>query len=250
MAKNESLNVVVYGSGVMGSGIAQVLAVAGHSVIGFDISKDVVEVATESIDTGRYGVKSSVERGKLTKEEAEAALKRVTFTTDSNCLSNADIVIEAVPEVFDLKIRLFKEFDNTTPKDCILATNSSGYSVSALAAVTERPEKVIGWHWGSPVPVIKLSEIIRGKETSDKTVDTVVALATEAGKNPIVIADTFTHWGYVTNRVYFAMVAEANRVVEEGIATREEVDQLMMDAFRWPTGPYGMVAGAGSGWKK
>ena len=95
---------------------------------------------------------------------------------------------------------------------------------------------------------MKLAEIVKGPETSDETVDTVVRLAGAAGKNPVVVNDTDQSWGYVSNRVYFAMVREANRVVHEGIATREQVDQLMRDCFRWPSGPYGMVAGAGSGW--
>jgi 3-hydroxybutyryl-CoA dehydrogenase/3-hydroxyacyl-CoA dehydrogenase len=118
-----------------------------------------------------------------------------------------------------------------------------------MAAVTERPDRVIGWHWASPAPVMKLAEIVRGPHTSDDTVATVVRLAANAGKNPVVVKDTTRAWGYVANRVYAAMVQEALRVVNEGIATREEVDQLMVDCFRWPTGPFGMSRGATSGWK-
>ncbi len=117
-----------------------------------------------------------------------------------------------------------------------------------MAAATDRPDRVIGWHWASPAPVMKMAEIVRAPATSAKTVATVVRLAEQAGKNPIVVNDTDHHWGYVANRVYFAMVSEAQKVVAEGVATREEVDQLLVDCFRWPTGPFGMTKGAGSGW--
>ena len=118
-----------------------------------------------------------------------------------------------------------------------------------MAAATERSDRFIGWHWASPAPVMKLAEIVIGRETSQETVDTVVSLAESAGKNPVVISDTDSNWGYVTNRVYFAMVKEAAAVVNEGIADRDQVDQLMTDCFRWPSGPFGMTRGATSGWK-
>ena len=109
-------------------------------------------------------------------------------------------------------------------------------------------EQVIGWHWASPAPVMKLAEIVRTASTSEETIATVSDMAARCGKNPIVVNDTPTSWGFVANRVYFAMIREANRVVDEGVATREQVDQLMTDCFRWPAGPFGMVRGATGGW--
>ena len=117
-----------------------------------------------------------------------------------------------------------------------------------MAAATERPDRVIGWHWASPAPVMRMAEIVSTRDTADTTVETIVAVAKACGKNPVVVRDNPTTWGFVANRVYFAMVAEANRVVADGVATEDQVDQLMMDGFRWPSGPFGMVKGATAGW--
>ena len=244
-----SEKIAVMGAGVMGAGIAQVLAIAGHEVVGYDISADVLAQAREGVDTGRFGVRGAVERGKLTADDADAALARMTFTDDLDAVSDVDVVIEAVPERLDLKISVFRDLDARCKESTILASNSSGFPIMALAAATDRPDRVVGWHWASPAPVMKLAEIVRAPQTSDETVATIERLAAAAGKNPVVVKDTPMAWGYVANRVYFAMVREANRVVQEGIATREEVDQLMVDCYRWPTGPFGMTRGAGSGWK-
>ncbi len=234
----------------MGSGIAQVMAIAGHEVVCRDLNMEVLNVARTSVDSGRFGVRGAVERGKLTHEQAEAALNRITFTTDLETAVNTDVIIEAIPEDLALKIRFWRELDSMAPSHTIFASNSSGFSIAALGAATDRPDRMVGWHWASPAPVMKLAEIVRGPLTSSDTVDTVVRLAAAAGKNPVVVNDTDSSWGYVTNRVYFAMVREANRVVSEGIADRSQVDQLMTDCFRWPAGPFGMVSGATSGWSQ
>ena len=188
-------------------------------------------------------------RGKLTAPEGEAALDRITFTTDRDTAEAVDVIIEAVPERLDLKIDLFRELDERCPAHTILASNSSGFPVQALAAATNRGDRVVGWHWASPPPVMRLAEIVRAPQTSEETIETVCRLAAAAGKNPIVVNDSATSWGYITNRVYGAMMREANAAVAEGVATRAEVDQLMIDCFRWPSGPFGMVSGATTGWK-
>jgi 3-hydroxybutyryl-CoA dehydrogenase len=192
------MKVGVLGAGVMGSGIAQVSATAGYETVCYDVDPGALDKGREHVTTGRYGVERGVERGKVTREQADAALARLTFT------------------------RLFDD---------------------AAAA-----DRVVGWHWASPAPVMRLAEIVSTRDTSDETVAAVSDVATKCGKNPVVIRDTPMAWGFVTNRVYFAMVAEAQKVVNEGIASAEDVDQLMMDCFRWPTGPFGMVQGASSGW--
>ena len=234
----------------MGSGIAQVMAIAGHEVVCRDLSEEVLSAARTGVDTGRFGVRGAVERGKLTSEQAEAALDRLAFTTDLDAAVDVDVIIEAIPEDLALKIRFWRELDSMAPGHTIFASNSSGFSISALGAATDRPDRMVGWHWASPAPVMKLAEIVKGPQTSSDTVNTVVRLAADAGKNPVVVNDTDSSWGYVTNRVYFAMVREANRVVSEGIADRGQVDQLMTDCFRWPSGPFGMAAGARSGWSR
>jgi 3-hydroxyacyl-CoA dehydrogenase len=238
----------VMGAGVMGSGIAQVMAIAGHEVVCYDVAEEALDKGRATVDTGRFGVKSAVERGKLKPDEADAALARITFSSDLDEVAATDVVIEAVPERLDLKIRVFRDLDQRSPKSTILASNSSGFPISALAAATDRPEQVVGWHWASPAPVMKLAEIVRAPQTSDETIETIRRLAAEAGKNPIVVRDNPRTWGYVANRIYGAMGREARQVVAEKIATAEEVDQLMVDCFRWPTGPFGMGRGAGSGW--
>jgi 3-hydroxybutyryl-CoA dehydrogenase len=238
----------VLGAGVMGSGIAQVAAVAGYDTVCFDVSADALRAAPEHVTTGRFGLDGGVARGKLTRDEADAALARLQFTSNFDEAAQTDLVIEAVPERLDLKVRVFRDLDAAAPATTVLASNTSGFPIAALAAATDRPDRVIGWHWASPAPVMKLAEIVVTRETSDDTVAAVQEAATRCGKHPIVVQDTAMAWGFVANRVYFAMVREAQRVVDEGIASREDVDQLMMDCFRWPAGPFGMVRGAGSGW--
>ncbi len=173
---------------------------------------------------------------------------RITFSSEFDEAAATDLVIEAVPERIDLKVRVFRDLDRVAAPATIFASNTSGFPIAALAAATDRPDRVIGWHWASPAPVMKLAEIVVTRDTSDATIETVVAAATRCGKHPVVVKDNPMEWGFVANRVYFAMVREAQRVVDEGIATPAEVDQLMTDCFRWPSGPFGMVAGAGSGW--
>jgi len=238
----------VAGAGVMGSGIAQVLAVAGHEVVSTDLAESSLDAAREAVETGRFGVRSAVERGKLTTDQADRTLQRLTFTTDTDALADRYLVIEAIPELLDLKVRFWRELDAIADRGTIFASNSSGFPVVAMAAATDRPDRFVGWHWASPAPVMRLAEIVRARGTSDETVDAVVAMAEGAGKNPVVVGDTDTRWGYVTNRVYFAMIREAMAVVDEGIAERDQVDQLMVDCFRWPAGPFGMTRGATSGW--
>lgn len=243
-----SEHIGVMGAGVMGSGIAQVMAIAGHEVTCYDLAPEAAAKGREIVEAGRFGLKGAVERNKLSGVEAAAALARITFTSELDAIYAADLVIEAVPERLDLKVKVFRDLDRGCGAATILASNSSGFPISALSAATDRPDRVLGWHWASPAPVMKLAEIVRAPDTSDATVNLVVGLARNAGKNPVVVKDAPQSWGYVANRVYFAMVREAARVVQEGVATREEVDQLMVDCYRWPTGPFGMTRGAGSGW--
>jgi 3-hydroxybutyryl-CoA dehydrogenase len=242
------LRIGVLGAGVMGSGIAQVTATAGYPTVCYDVDPKKLELGLEHVTTGRYGVERGVERGKLTREQADAALARLTFSESFEEAAATDLVIEAIPERLDLKLRVFRDLDATAPAHTVLASNTSGFPITAMAAATDRPDLVVGWHWASPAPVMRLAEIVRTRGTADTTVETVVTIAAACGKNPVVVNDAPTAWGFVANRVYFAMIAEANRVVADGVASQDDVDQLMMDCFRWPTGPFGMVKGATSGW--
>jgi 3-hydroxybutyryl-CoA dehydrogenase/3-hydroxyacyl-CoA dehydrogenase len=189
-----------------------------------------------------------VERGKLSRAEADAALARLTFTDRFETAANTDVVIEAVPERLDLKVRVFRDLDRTAPPRTIFASNTSGFPIAALAAATDRPERVIGWHWASPAPVMRFAEIVRTSVTTDEAINTVCDLATRCGKNPVVVNDQPLAWGFVANRIYRAMIEEANQVVADGVASREQIDELLIDCFRWPAGPFGLIDATATGW--
>ena len=244
----EATRVGVLGAGVMGSGIAQVTATAGFPTICYDVDHEALQRGREHVTTGRYGLERGVERSKLTREQADAALARLTFSDSFEEAAATDLIIEAVPERLALKVSVFRQLDGAAPAGAVLASNTSGFPIAAMAAATDRPEAVIGWHWASPAPVMRFAEIVRTKLTADETVETVRRVATTCGKAPVVVRDVDTAWGFVANRVYAAMLVEAQRVVQQGVASAEEVDQLMMDCFRWPSGPFGMVRGATGGW--
>ena len=244
------MRIAVIGAGVMGSGIAQVLAQAGNIVQCTDVADDVLAKARDGVATGRYGFERAVTRGKLDRADADAALERLTFTTDFDAaVSDAELIVECVPERLDLKIKVFRDLDQKAPADAILASNSSGFPLAALAAATDRPSRVIVWHWASPPVVMKFAEIVVSEDTDAEVIETVQSLASACGKNPVIVKDHPMAWGYVANRVYAAMIQEASRVVAEGVASQEDVNRLMVDCFGWPVGPFAMVKGAQTGWK-
>ncbi|MBW2268863.1 MAG: 3-hydroxyacyl-CoA dehydrogenase family protein [Deltaproteobacteria bacterium] len=244
-----SLRAGVIGAGVMGSGIAQSLATGGIDTVCTDISRDALASAREQVQTGRFGFERAIQRGKLSQEDAEAAFARLTFTDEFDAAANTDVVIECVPERLDLKVRIFRDLDAAAPESSVLASNSSGFPIAALSAATERPTRVIGWHWASPPVIMRFAEIVVTQETDPAVVRRVEEAARACGKNPIVVQDAPMAWGYVANRVYFAMLREAQRVVDEGVASPEQVNALMVDCYNWPVGPFAMIKGAGSGWQ-
>jgi 3-hydroxybutyryl-CoA dehydrogenase len=233
----------------MGSGIAQSLATAGMETRCYDPDPAALERAGEAVRSGRYGVERGVDRGKISAEEAEATLARLSCGGEFEAAADADLIVECVPEQLDLKITTFRELDRIAPAGAILASNTSGFSISAIAAATDRPGLIVGWHWASPPVVMRFAEIVRAPSTDEATLERVCELARACGKNPIVVNDNPRVWGFVANRVYAAMLREAGQVVAEGVASQDEVNQLMVDCFNWPVGPYGMVRGATKGWK-
>jgi 3-hydroxybutyryl-CoA dehydrogenase len=243
--------VAMIGAGVMGAGIAQVLAASGYRVRLYDVREEALTKALERIEHGRYGLRRGVELGKTTPRQLDDALTNLTTVTDLAAVcADVDLVIEAVPEDLGLKVRVFRELDRLAPPHAILASNTSGFPITGLAYATDRPAQVIGWHFASPVPVMKLAEIAVHKGTSEETRDTVVAVAARCGKNPQVINDDTRHWGFVANRILMTVVREARQIVAEGIATPEQVDILVKDCFRWPVGPFEMTGGrTRQGWE-
>lgn len=239
----------VIGAGVMGSGIAQTLATGGCEAICFDVAEEALDKAREQVRSGRYGFERAVERGKLAESDAAAALARLEFTDDLERATAVDVVIECVPERLDLKLRVFRDLDARAPEGTILASNSSGFPIVALAGATERPEQVLGWHWASPPVIMRFAEIVVTEATDKQAIATVEAIARDCGKNPVVVKDSPMAWGYVANRIYAAMLREAARVVEEGVASHQQVNELMVDCYNWPVGPFAMVQGASEGWQ-
>jgi 3-hydroxybutyryl-CoA dehydrogenase len=223
--------VAVLGAGTMGNGIAHVFARAGYRVLLRDVDKAALDRGLETIGKN---LDREVKKGKLTDADKSAALARIQLVTDTVPLVGADFVVEAVPEVRDLKIRVLKEVDPLLGPGVILASNTSSISITELAAHTRRPDRFIGMHFMNPVPVMVLVEVIRGLATSDATFGTTMSLCEKLGKNPVAVNDSP---GFVSNRVLMPMINEAAYAVMEGVATPEAVDAVMKLGMNHPMGP-------------
>jgi len=221
----------VVGAGQMGSGIAHVAALAGMHVTFVDVAPDLIERARGGIEKN---LARQVERGKVSPEQRDAALRRLYGAVDLGALSEADLVVEAVVENEAAKRELFRKLDEIAPPHAILASNTSSISITRLAAITKRPERFIGMHFMNPVPVMQLVEVIRGIATSDETAAEVVAAARAMGKTPVECRD---FPGFVSNRVLMPMLNEAIFAVHEGVATPDAVDTIMKLGMNHPMGP-------------
>ncbi|MGS2617979.1 3-hydroxyacyl-CoA dehydrogenase family protein [Micromonospora sp. LZ34] len=222
----------VVGAGLMGSGIAQVAAQAGWQVT----LRDLDDAATRrGLDGIRKSLEKFAEKGKIEASDVEAALGRITPTTDLEAVADADIVVEAVFERLDVKHEVFRALDKICKSDAVLATNTSAIPVTQIAAVTERPEAVVGTHFFSPVPMMKLCELVRGYKTSDETLATVKAFAEEIGKTVVVVNRDIA--GFVTTRLIAALVVEAVKLVESGVVSAEDLDTACRLGFGHAMGP-------------
>ncbi|TCW39299.1 3-hydroxybutyryl-CoA dehydrogenase [Laceyella sacchari] len=228
----ELQRVSVIGAGQMGGGIAQVAAQAGYQVVLLDTTEERVQAGLERIGSL---LSRSVEKGKLSAEEREAILGRITPTTDLAVAGkDADLVIEAVVEKMEVKAEIFTRLDEYCPSHTILASNTSSLPITEIAAATRRPEQVIGMHFMNPVPVMKLVEVIRGLATSEETFQAVMAAAERMGKTPVEVND---YPGFVSNRILMPMINEAIFAVYEGVATPEAIDEVMKLGMNHPMGP-------------
>lgn len=239
----------VMGGGVMGGGIGQTFIAAGYRTTIRDLNTELIEKTRATITEGRFGLQGSVERGKLSAQDYQDALARLSFTTEVDDLRDCDLIVEAVPENLDLKKTVFSELDRLVRPDAILATNTSGFAISDLNKAVSRRDRFIGFHWFSPAYIMKIIEVIYAPETSDETLETMLELTRRFGKTPIKVKDAPGKYGFVANRIYFAMVAEARKVLEEGVASAEDINAAMRLGFNWPVGPLEMVAGARKGWQ-
>ncbi len=226
----------VVGAGTMGNGIAQLAAVIGCDVIMRDLNDDFVERGIKNIDNF---LSKSVEKGKLQADEKVAIMGRIKGTTDVSDLKDVDFVIEAVLEDLDLKKNVFQELDELCRPEVVLSSNTSSMSITEIAAATKRPDKVCGVHFFNPAPLMKLVEIIRGYETSDETVATATDIAKKMGKVTVEIKKDTP--GFIVNRVMIPHFIEAIKIVEEGIASIEDVDTAVKNGLNYPMGPFELM---------
>jgi 3-hydroxyacyl-CoA dehydrogenase len=239
----------VMGGGVMGGGIGQTFAAHGFQTIIRDLNDDLIEKTRQSMVDGRFGLKGALDRGKMSQGDYDATMARFSFTQDINDLRNCDLIVEAVPEKLDLKKSVFAELDSVVKQDAVFATNTSGFAISDINKAVSRRDRFIGFHWFSPAFIMKPVEIIYSPDTSDETIDLMEAVGKRLEKVTIRVKDAPGKYGFVANRIYFAMVAEARKVLEEGIASAEDIDTVMKLGFNWPVGPLGMTRGAREGWQ-
>jgi 3-hydroxybutyryl-CoA dehydrogenase len=228
---NESKTIAILGAGTMGNGIAHVCARSGFNVLLFDVNQPALY---RGLDTIRTNFAREVAKQKLTQHQSDEARSRITLTTKLDDLAPASLAIEAATERFEIKAEVFRDLDRILSADAILATNTSSISITKIAAVTKRPEQVIGMHFFNPVPVMKLVEVIRGLQTSSTTFDAVFTLSQQLDKTPIEVNDAA---GFISNRVLMPLINEAIYAVMEGVATPEAVDQVFVLGMAHPMGP-------------
>jgi 3-hydroxybutyryl-CoA dehydrogenase len=225
-------NIAVIGSGTMGNGIAHVFAQYGFSVALIDISEDALKKALTTIEKN---LDRQVAKQTLTEEGKKQTLQNIkTFTQLKDGVANADLVVEAATENVELKLNIFKEMDSYAKPDAILSTNTSSISITKIASVTKRPDKVIGMHFMNPVPVMKLVEVIRGYNTTDEVTNTIMDMSKKLQKVPVEVND---YPGFVANRILMPMINEAIYSLYEGVAGVEEIDTVMKLGMAHPMGP-------------
>ena len=227
--------IAVLGAGQMGNGIAQVAACAGYDVVMIDIKQDYVDKGLAAIE---HSLNRVVSKGRMTQDEADAALARVSISTAKSAAADADLVVEAIPEIPELKFSTFAELDEICKPSAILASNTSSISIDAIAAATSRPNLVIGMHFMNPVPIMKLVEIINGSQTDVEVTEAVVAAAAKMGKTALACNDSP---GFVSNRILCPMINEAILTLQEGVAEAEAIDGIMKLGMNHPIGPLALA---------
>ncbi len=240
----------VVGGGVMGGGIAQVLALAGYSVTIRDLTQHILDETRAEVVDRKWSLKRSVERGKLGFDLAAAAIERISYTLSLEELRDCDLIIEAVPEKLELKQRVFGELDSIIKADAILASNTSGFPISDIvgALPAKRQTLCVGMHFSNPVPVMRMCEVIYTPQTSHTTIDTARGVAEKAGRAVSMVKDAPGTYGFILNRVFAAAYREAAKIVADGLATEEDVDKAMITGRNWPAAFFGHRGGIGKQW--
>jgi 3-hydroxybutyryl-CoA dehydrogenase len=236
MGEMELRKIAVIGAGLMGTGIAQVVAGAGYSVHVQDISTDVLDRSKNKID---HQLKKLVNKQKLSEKDAKEAMDRIAFTVALRAaVEDADFIIEAVPEILELKQRIFSEMEGFAKSSAIFASNTSELSIASIADANSRKEKVIGTHWFFPPQLMKLIEVVVSSATSQDTLETTIAFCRKIGKDTVICKDA---QGFITSRAISAMIAECLRIYQEGIASLEDIDKAMRLGFNHPIGPFQLI---------
>ena len=245
----------ILGAGVMGGGIAQTAILAGYKVVVRDLTDEICAKAKDTIINGRFGFKGGVERGKLTQEQMDQALANLTLTTKVEDLKDCDLIIEAIGggpsgalEDKDLKLKVNAELDKLVKKGAILASNTSYFTIADLAKVVERKDLFLGMHFFSPANIMKLVELIYTPDNSEELMQVMEGLCKRLGKISVRVKDIPGDTGFIANRIFAAVVQEAQKIVDEGVAKPEDVDTAMKGGFNWPAGPFELSGGARGGW--
>lgn len=231
----EIRKVGVLGGGLMGSGIAQVSAMAGFDTVVREVSDAIGAKSKAGIERV---LAKGIERGKVTTEQRDSALGKLSFTTDLAQLASCDIVIEAVVEDLEMKNAMWKDLNEVCPADTIFASNTSSLTIAAMAAACGRPEKMLGLHFFNPVPLMKLVEVVRTITTSDETVETAFAFAKKLGKEPVRAKDNS---GFIVNLLLIPYMLDAIRALENNVATIEDIDKAMQLGAGYPMGPFTLL---------
>ena len=227
--------IAVLGAGQMGNGIAQVAACAGYQVVMIDIKQDYLDNGLAAIENSLSRV---VKKERMTQRQADKAISLISTSTEKTSAADADLVVEAIPEIPELKFSTFAELDTICKPEAILASNTSSISINAIADATSRPDRVIGMHFMNPVPVMKLVEIINGKKTSSEVTELVVKASEQMGKVPLACNDSP---GFVSNRILCPMINEAILALEEGVAEPDAIDGIMKLGMNHPIGPLALA---------
>ena len=254
MKLSDIKSIGVVGAGVMGGGISQSAIIAGYNVVCRDLTDEILAKTRDTIINSRFGLKGGVERGKQTQAEMDAALARLKLTTEVSDLKDCDLIIEAIGGGLDgaienkpLKLKVWKELDDIVKKEAVFASNTSAFTIADLAVAVERKDRFVGMHLFSPANIMKLVEVTYTADTSEETIQLIEDLSKSMGKTPVRVKDIPGDTGFIGNRIMTAARNEAQKIVEEKIATLDDVNTAMKLGFNWPAGP--LEGGARTGWE-
>ena len=238
----------VLGGGLMGSAITQNIIVSGYKAICRDLTEDILKNTRSIIVDSRFGMRIGVERGKLTKEQMEKALSNLTLTTKVEDMKNCDLIIESIgggdPRQLEdkgLKLRVFAELDKLVKKECIFCTNTSVFTIADIAKAVERKDRFIGMHWFRPANILKAVEITYTPDNTEEIIQTMEGFCRKLGKIPVRVKDVPGDTGFIGNRLFGVVMREARKMVEEGIASPQDIDTVMREGYGWTLGIFEMV---------